>query len=191
MIFPSRSPRRLASAVVLPLLVAPLAVDGATVRKAKAHPAATRPIAASPAIIPLPLSPIVPPAQRLCASRTPSGLGYSMLRKGSGDKPAASDVVLVNYVGYLAATGAVFDQGMRSALEVNGVIPGFAEGLQTMTKSGIARFCIPAALGYGARESGPIPANSDLVFQVELVDFRTAAAMESIREAQPAEPPAQ
>ena len=70
------------------------------------------------------------------------------------------------------------------------MIPGFAEGLQTMTKSGIARFCIPAAMGYGARESGPIPANSDLVFQVELVDFKTAADMESIRKAQPAEPPA-
>ena len=60
-----------------------------------------------------------------------------------------------------------------------------------MTKSGIARFCIPAAMGYGARESGPIPANSDLVFQVELMDFKTAAHLESIRKAQAAKPLAQ
>jgi FKBP-type peptidyl-prolyl cis-trans isomerase FkpA len=187
----SHQSRRVVSAIVLSLVFAPLAVSGATVRKTKARAIATKPMAPSTAIIPLPLNPIVPAAQRLCASRTPSGLGYSMLRQGSGAKPAASDVVLVNYVGYLAATGAVFDQGMRSTLGVDGVIPGFAEGLQMMAKSGIARFCIPAAMGYGARESGPIPANADLVFQVELVDFRSAADMERIPKAQAAEPPAQ
>ena len=191
MTFSSRPLDRLVSAVALSLLAAPLAVEGATVRTAKVPATATKPLAASPAIIPLPLNPIVSAAQRLCASRTASGLGYSMLRPGSGAKPTTSDVVLVNYVGYLAATGVVFDQGMRSALEVSGVIPGFAEGLQTMTRSGVARFCIPAAMGYGARESGPVPANSDLVFQVELVDFRTAADMESIRNSQAAQPPAQ
>lgn len=114
-----------------------------------------------------------------------------MLRAASGTKPVGSDVVLVNYIGYLAATGAVFDQGMRSALPVNGVIPGFSQGLQMMAKSGVARFCIPAAMGYGAQASGPIPANADLVFQVELVDYKTAAEVESMNKPDAAEPAAQ
>ena len=112
-----------------------------------------------------------------------------MLRPATGPKPAASDVVLVNYIGYLASTGAVFDQGMRSPLPVNGVIPGFSQGLQMLGRSGIARFCIPAALGYGARATGPIPANADLVFQVELVDYKTAAEIEALNKAQSATPP--
>ena len=76
----------------------------------------------------------------------------------------------VNYIGYLAATGEVFDQGMGVEFPVGGVIPGFSQSLMAMGKGGVSRFCIPAALGYGARATGPIPANADLVFQVELVD---------------------
>ncbi len=94
-------------------------------------------------------------------------------------------------VGYLAASGAVFDQNMRSPLPVSGVIQGFSEGLQMIARGGVVRLCIPAAMGYGAQASGPIPANSDLVFQVELLDFRSAAEMEAMRKAQPDEPAAQ
>ena len=110
------SPRSLCFALLLPSLAAPLAA--APVRPA----APTAPATATPdnAIIPLPLNPVVPAAQRLCATRTPSGLGATMLRPATGAHPAASDVVLVNYVGYLAATGAVFDQGMQSPLPVDG-----------------------------------------------------------------------
>jgi FKBP-type peptidyl-prolyl cis-trans isomerase FkpA len=190
----SSSPRalhRLVIAVVLPLLVAPLPVSGATVRKVKPRASVPAPVKASNAIIALPLTPVVPTGQRLCSARTPAGLGYTMLRPGSGAKPTQGDVSLVNYIGYLAATGAVFDQGMRSPLPVDGVIPGFSQGLQMLAKSGVARFCIPAALGYGSQASGPIPANSDLVFQVELVDFKTAAEVEGMNKPQAAEAPAQ
>lgn len=185
-------PLRWSAAILLmPLLATALPASGATVRKAR--PPATRQASpsASAGIIPLPLNPIVPAAQRLCTARTPSGLGYMMLRPAGSAKPDASDVTLVNYVGYLAATGAVFDQGMRSALPINGVIPGFAEGLRMMSKTGVARFCIPAAMGYGAQGSGPIPANADLVFQVELVDFKTSADADSMDRPQAADQPAQ
>ncbi|QGN56483.1 peptidylprolyl isomerase [Novosphingobium sp. Gsoil 351] len=122
-------------------------------------------------LIPLPLKQIIPAGQRQCNARTASGLGTLQLRPGAAVRPAAGDGVRVNYIGYLAATGEVFDQGMGVEFPVQGVIPGFSEGLQTMGKGGVSRLCIPAALGYGAKPTGPIPANADLVFQVELVDI--------------------
>lgn len=142
---------------------------------------APKPAAPSAAIIPVPLNPIVSAPQRLCNAVTASGLGTLMLKPAEGAKPAKADYVLVGYVGYLAASGEVFDQNKQTAFPVEGVIPGFSEGLQMMTKGSVWRFCVPAALGYGAQESGPIPANSDLVFQVELVDFKTVAEVEAMR----------
>lgn len=175
--------RPLRHGVYAAVLISLAAPGGTAVRKAKPRVTAPAPVKADGTIIPLPLNPIVPAAQRACTSRTANGLGYSMLRAAPGAMPAASDVVLVNYIGYLAATGAVFDQGMRSPFPVSGVIPGFSQGLQMMGKSGVARFCIPAALGYGPQGSGPIPANADLVFQVELIDYKTTAEIESMKAA--------
>src|SRR5690242_14148673 len=86
--------------------------------------------APDPRIIPLPLNPVIPAAQRACAVKTASGLGYTELRAAPGPKPAAGDVALINYIGYLGATGATFDQAMSAPLPVDGVIPGFAEGLK-------------------------------------------------------------
>ena len=167
----------LAPLALISFLIAPVPAAAA---RANHTPA---PVVASNEIIPLPLVPTLPAAQRLCSAQAPSGLGYTMLRPASGPSPAEADYVLVNYIGYLAATGAVFDQGMQAAFPVNGVIPGFSKGLQMMVKTGIARFCIPAAMGYGAETTGAIPANSDLVFQVELVDYKTAAEIEALRKA--------
>ena len=186
----SHASRRLLLATILPLLIAPPPAGAATTRRPTPRAATRVVVKPDNAIIALPLNPVVPAGQRLCATIAPSGLGSTLLRPGSGAKPAAGDVVLVNYIGYLAATGAVFDQGMRSALPVNGVIAGFSQGLQTMARSGVARFCIPAAMGYGAQASGPIPANADLVFQVELLDFKSAAEIETMNRAQSAEPTA-
>ena len=180
----------LAHLMVLSLLLAPLPAAAANARSAGVARSVTAPVAATTNIIALPLTPTLPAGQRLCAAKTASGLGYTMLRPAAGTTPAEADVVLVNYIGYLAATGIVFDQAVQAAFPVNGVIPGFSKGLQMMAKTGIARFCIPAAMGYGAQGSGPIPANSDLVFQVELVDYKTAAEVEAMRKSGPVEPAA-
>ena len=110
-----------------------------------------------------------------------------MLRAGTGAQPAGDDTALVNYVGYLAATGAVFDQNMQTPMPVGEVIPGFAEGIRLLSRTGILRVCIPAAMAYGAQASETIPANSDLVFQVELIDFKTAADIADMRKAQGAQ----
>ena len=184
LLFRALSP--LAPLAALPLLLAPFSTQAAPARKAPVK-AAAKPasvtVKATNDIIPLPLNPVLPAGQRLCGAKTASGLGYTMLRPATGPKPAEPDYVLVNYVGYLAATGAVFDQGMKATFPVNGVIPGFSQGLQMVAKNGVARFCIPAAMGYGAQEAGPIPANSDLVFQVELLDYKTGAEIEAMRKA--------
>lgn len=134
-----------------------------------------------PRIIPLPLNPVIPAAQRSCEAKTASGVGYTALRSATGAKPAAGDVVLINYIGYLAAGGQTFDQAMRAPLPVDDVVPGFSEGVKLIPVGAIYRLCIPASLGYGARDAGQIPANSDLVFQVELLDKKTMAEVQAMQ----------
>lgn len=129
----------------------------------------------------MPLNPVVPVAQRQCAAKTASGLGTRVLKAATGPTPGRSDFVLVNYIGYLAASGTVFDQNVSQVFSAGAVIKGFSEGLLLMSKGSTWRFCIPAALGYGDKGTGPIPANSDLVFQVELVDFKTEAEVTAMR----------
>lgn len=176
---PAKASRRIAPGL-FPVLLMALAAPAVAAAPAKA-PVSQAP---APQAIVLPLVPIVGPGLRTCSAQSASGLGMLNLKPADATKPAKSDIVLVNYIGYLAATGAVFDQGMQAAFPVEGVIPGFSEGLQLMAKGSTWRFCVPAALGYGAEVSGPIPANSDLVFQVELVDFKTTAEVEAMRAAQ-------
>jgi hypothetical protein len=180
----SRALSPLAPIAALPLLMAQIPAHAAPARAR--HVSAknvSAPAKATTDIIALPLNPVLPAGQRLCAATTAAGLGYTMLRPAAGAMPTEADFVLVNYIGYLAATGAVFDQGVRASFPVNGVIPGFSRGLQMLARTGIARLCIPAAMGYGAQGSGPIPANSDLVFQVELIDYKTAAEIDAMRKA--------
>ncbi|WP_226019139.1 FKBP-type peptidyl-prolyl cis-trans isomerase [Novosphingobium sp. FKTRR1] len=119
-------------------------------------------------------------------SRTRS-LEIDTIKVGQGAKPGLGDVVLVNYVGTLA-NGKEFDRGEKVAMPVEGVIPGFSKGLQQMQRGGKYKIVIPAALGYGAEEKkNPqtgevvIPANSELTFTVELVDFKNRAEIEQQR----------
>lgn len=185
MITTARALSRLVPALFLCAASAPTALAATPAKPAP------KPVAPSAVAIPMPLNPVVAPAQRLCTARTASGLGTMVLKAAAGAKPAKGDYALVNYVGYLAGNGEVFDQGMQAAFPVDGVIPGFSEGMQLTAKGSTMRLCVPAALGYGAEGSGPIGPNSDLVFQVELVDFKTAAEVEAMRAAQAAAQPVQ
>jgi FKBP-type peptidyl-prolyl cis-trans isomerase len=123
-------------------------------------------------------------AERSCETKLPSGLGLTVTRPGTGPKPSADAVVLVNYAGYLASDGSQFDANKDMPLPVSDVVPGFSQGLQQMQRGGAYRLCIPAALGYGARSTGPIPANSNLVFTVELIDFKSRAEIEALQSGQ-------
>ena len=106
-----------------------------------------------------------------CNVKTPEGLTYTVIRPGKGERPNAESKVTVNYKGMLTADGTEFDSGQAAQFPVGGVIPGFAQGLQIMQTGGSYRLCIPAALGYGPAGTGPIPANADLVFEVDLLAF--------------------
>ncbi|MFC0204290.1 FKBP-type peptidyl-prolyl cis-trans isomerase [Novosphingobium soli] len=92
---------------------------------------------------------------------------------GTGGKPPEHAYVLINYKGMLQ-DGTVFDQAERMPMALDEVVPGFAQGLVQMERGGRYRLTIPPELGYGAEASGPIPANSTLVFEIDLLEFKTA-----------------
>ena len=108
---------------------------------------------------------------------TPSGLQYRVITEGTGDAPKATDTVKVHYEGRLIS-GDVFDssvaRGEPVSFPLNGVIPGWSEGVQLMKLGSKFQFTIPSALAYGPSGTGPIPPNSVLVFDVELLEINPA-----------------
>lgn len=103
-----------------------------------------------------------------------SGLQYEELQAGSGASPAATDTVKVHYRGSLIS-GTDFDssysRGEPVSFPLNGVIPGWTEGLQMMKPGGKARLVLPAELAYGPGGMGDaIGPNETLVFEVELLE---------------------
>ncbi len=103
---------------------------------------------------------------------TPSGLQYKVLEKGKGTaKPTDADVALIEYEGKLL-NGTTFDKSQQpTPMPVAGVVPGFSEAMKLMPKGSKYRVWIKPSLGYGDKATGPIPANSTLVFDIKLLDF--------------------
>ena len=104
---------------------------------------------------------------------TESGLQYKIEVPGNEVKPGPQDTVEVNYKGCLTngkQFDSSYDRGETIKFPLNGVIPGWSEGLQLIGEGGKEKLWIPFNLGYGGREMGPdLPAYSTLVFDVELV----------------------
>ena len=110
---------------------------------------------------------------------TASGLQYQIVKKAEGAQPKPTDVVTVHYEGKLI-DGKVFDSSVERGspidLPVSGVIPGWVEGLQLMHVGEKVKLFIPADLAYGAQSPSPmIPANSVLVFDLELIAIKDPA----------------
>ncbi|MBI3194496.1 MAG: FKBP-type peptidyl-prolyl cis-trans isomerase [Ignavibacteriae bacterium] len=107
---------------------------------------------------------------------TASGLQYKVIKEGSGAKPTADKTVTVHYTGTLI-DGTKFDssveRGEPATFPLNGVIPGWTEGLQHMTVGSKYMLYIPAELGYGERGAGQsVPPNATLIFEVELLEIK-------------------
>ena len=118
---------------------------------------------------------------------TASGLRYKIIKTGEGKSPTDTDVVLVSYKGMLK-DGTIFDQNPQAGFPVTGVVPGFSEGLKIMQRGGQYRLWIPASLGYGPEDQKnpqtgevAIPGGSELIFDVELLEYKSRAEVEAIQ----------
>jgi len=105
-----------------------------------------------------------------------SGLKYQDLKVGTGDEAKKGNTVEVHYTGWLASNNKKFDSShdrkktFSFELGAGEVIKGWDEGVAGMKVGGKRKLMIPAKLAYGNRAvGGVIPANSDLVFEVELI----------------------
>ena len=129
---------------------------------------------AKPAGLPAPADVAAPPAD---ATKTASGLASKVITPGTGkDHPGPADRVKVHYTGW-TKSGEMFDssvtRGEPITFPLNGVIPGWTEGVQLMVVGEKRRLWIPAAMAYGETPRGGAPAG-DLTFDVELLEFTPA-----------------
>ncbi len=111
------------------------------------------------------------------ATTTASGLKHIDLVIGSGTLAEAGKNVVVHYTGYLTNGFKVDssvdrDAAIEFSLGSGEMIKGWDEGVVGMKVGGKRKLVIPPALGYGASDNGPIPGNSELVFDIELLEVK-------------------
>ena len=115
----------------------------------------------------------------------PSGLQYKVLREGKGAGPKATDGVRMRYRGTLV-NGKEFDNVMDlpdsevPVIPVSGANQGWSEALQLMKPGAKWLLFVPPQLGYGDRQSGGIPANSVLIYELELLSVVDRSAAKSV-----------
>jgi cyclophilin family peptidyl-prolyl cis-trans isomerase len=132
--------------------------------------------------------------QKTTATKTASGLQFSIIQKGTGKKPVDGATIYIHYAGYLE-DGTLFDSSVEEVNKAcgkydqnrasqngyqpfpfqygkkDGLIPGFIEGLENMTIGDKAVVFIPSNLAYGERGAGGvIPPNSNIIFEIELLE---------------------
>ena len=106
------------------------------------------------------------------ATRDPTGLYYQILKQGTGNHPKTTSSVTVNYTGKLL-NGTVFQSSSLSNASLQGLIPGWVIGIPYTNVGGRILLIIPSGLGYGPNSpTSTIPANSVLVFTIDLIGFQ-------------------
>lgn len=112
-------------------------------------------------------------------SAAPTDLVVQTLIKGDGEKVADDDTVLVNYTGVTWADRTVFDSSWdrgATPFDLTALIPGMTQGLAGQTVGSQVLIVVPPELGYGEAGSGAVPANSTLVFVVDILGTDPPAA---------------
>lgn len=110
----------------------------------------------------------------------PPLVAVKTIKAGEGASPTLDDVAFIDYTGKLK-DGKVFDQG-KAPLALREVVPGFTQALEQMQPGGKYKVMIPASLAYGDKATGPIPANSDLYFDIEVLGVMNRQAFEQQRQ---------
>lgn len=109
-------------------------------------------------------------------SETVAELQTVDVSEGDGEEVQPGDCVAALYHGTLASDGTTFDgnyeTGQPIEFSLTQVIPGWTDGIPGMKVGGVRRLVIPAEQAYGEQERGGIPANSDLIFEVEIINTR-------------------
>jgi peptidylprolyl isomerase len=149
---------------------------GATPPAAESPAAAPAPAAGVPALTGNPTD-LTQQSQAVAGTgQPPKQLVTQDIVVGSGPVATAASTVEVQYSGTLYSDGTLFDSswsgGEPVTFPLNGVVPGFAQGIEGMQVGGRRVIVIPPDLGYGAQDNGPIPGNSTLLFVVDLVGVR-------------------
>ena len=109
-------------------------------------------------------------ANNINATKDASGIYYQVIRAGTGAYPTTSSTVKITYTGkYL--NGQQFDSSQSVSLLLSGTVQGFQLGIPHINNGGRILLIVPSALGYGTAGTGVVPANSVLVFTVDLISF--------------------
>lgn len=127
--------------------------------------------------------PATAPALKGTPVNAKNGVKYVDIKVGTGATVTEGKTITANYTGWIASTCQKFDSSYDShsgqaaaplsiQLATGSIIPGWIDGLAGMKVGGIRRIYIPAAEGYGDQAQGSIPANSDLIFDVQLISFK-------------------
>ncbi|MGB1204277.1 MAG: FKBP-type peptidyl-prolyl cis-trans isomerase [Chitinophagales bacterium] len=110
----------------------------------------------------------------LKTQQTPSGIHYIIETEGTGENPTIDDQVQVHYKGTLlddTQFDSSYERGEPITFPLKGVVKGWQEGIPLLKKGGKGKLIIPSSLAYGERARPTIPANSILIFDVELLDI--------------------
>jgi FKBP-type peptidyl-prolyl cis-trans isomerase FkpA len=132
-------------------------------------------------------------AKQKGVKKTTGGVLYKVEKAGTGKAPTNTDTVVVNYKGTLV-DGTEFDnsykRGEPLSFRLDGVIPGWTEGLKEVRKGGKIELVIPPDQAYGKTGVPGIPANSTLIFEVELLDIKPAAKADAGKQPEAEQPAA-
>lgn len=102
-----------------------------------------------------------------------NGIKYILTTEGNGVTPCLENSVTVIYTGRLLSNGTIFDKNLSGIdFPLNNLILGWKLSFPSFTKGTVATIFVPSGYGYGTKGNGPIPANANIMFNIELVNVR-------------------